>query len=146
MSQKADQKANLIVFGSKPWFMILFCRTNLWFGLKDELKNKLMHENPLVVSIETPPARIQLCDENLIELALFQLFNVTTTLSKSKHSPMFINHKSKNNLKVLFNPRRVNHFWRHDFHYCDFLISIMTEATVYFYRQNLFRQRNCSQA
>ena len=64
-------------------------------GYNKELKIKLIPEQPLPVFVQGPPAPIHLRDEILIELALFQYFNITAGLSHSKYtSPMNVHRQS----------------------------------------------------
>ena len=62
-------------------------------GYHTEIKIKLTHEHLLPVYVQCAPATIHKRDEILIELALLQNFNITTTLSHSEYSGAKIVHR-----------------------------------------------------
>ena len=116
-------------------------------GYNTELKFKLTPEQPFLVYVQGPPARIHLRDEILVELALLQYFNNITTLSHSKYSsPIFVHRNSSGKLRNPVDLRRVNHLLRHVYLNSNFPISNMTDATNHFVGKNLFCKIDCSQA
>ena len=75
-----------------------------------EFKFKLTPEHPHPVYVQDS-APIHLLEENFIELALLQYFNIITTLSQSKYcSPIFVHRKSSGKLRILRDLRLVNHY------------------------------------
>ena len=141
----ADEKSKLEDFLVE--YHNVFAKHRFDVGYNTELKIKLTPAHQLPVYVQGPPAPIHLRDEILVELALLQNFNITTTLSHSKYSsPIFVHRKPSGKLRILIDLRRVNHLLRQDYLNSNFPISNMTDATNHFAGKKLFCKLDCSQA
>ena len=124
-----------------------FAKQRIDVGYKIEMKVKLTPEQDLPVYIQSPPKPIHLRDEILFWLALLQYYGIVTLLPHSKYSsPIFVQRKSSGKLRILIDPRRVNHLLRNDYSNKNFPISDMTDAVYHFAGKTLLTKIDCSQA
>ena len=120
-------------------------RSDVAYNTELNIKITPAHQPP--VFVQSPPAPIHLRDKVLVELALLQYFNNTTTLSHSTYSsPIFVHRNPSGKLRILIDLRRVNHLLRHDYLNSNFPISDVIEATNHFAGKKLFCKLDCSQA
>ena len=124
-----------------------FAKHRINVGYNTELKVKLTPEHDLPVYIQSPPKLIHLRNKILFWLALMQYYGIVTRLPHSNYSSLiFVQRKSSGKMRILIDPRRVNHFLRNDYSNKIFPITDMTDAVYHFAGKTLLTKIDCSQA
>ena len=124
-------------------FNDIFARHHFDVGYNTEYKVKLNPDERKRVYTQSHPSAIHLREELLVELALFQYYNI----SNSRYSsPIFAQRKSNGRLRLLIDLRRVNHLLRQEYRDSNFPISNMSDATNHCAGKSLLNKFDCSQA
>ena len=124
-------------------FNDIFARHRFDVGYNTEYKVKLNPDENKRVYTQSHPSAIHLREELLVELALFQYYNI----SNSRYSsPIFAQRKSNGRLRLLIDLRRVNHLLRQEYRDSNFPISNMSDATNHCAGKSLLNKFDCSQA
>ena len=109
----ADQKRSVEDLLFRHIYQHIFARYCSDIGRNDDFKVKLISENSEPMYTQGPSIPIHYRDEILVELALFQYWEVKTTLTYSKYSsPIFAVREPSGKLRLLVDLRQTNYLIR----------------------------------
>ena len=124
----------------------IFARHCSDIGRNDDFKVKLISENSEPMYTQGPSTPIHYRDEVLVELALFQYWEVITTLTYSKYSsPIFAVREPSGKLRLLVDLRQTNHLIRQDYDNHKFAIVTLVDVNADLSGKKFFAKLACSQ-
>ena len=128
-------------------FHDIFAQHRFDIGINTDFKVQLTSLDNRPAYSQSLPARTNLKDDILVELALLHKYGVITTLTFSKYaSPTFAQRKPNRKLRLLVDLRKINTLIADDYINNIHPVSTLTDAAQHMVGNNLFCKLDCSRA
>ena len=128
-------------------FHDIFAQHRFDIGINTDFKVQLTSLDNRPAYSQSLPARTNLKDDILVELALLHKYGVITTLTFSKYaSPTFAQRKPNRKLRLLVDLRKINTLIADDYINNNHPVSTLTDAAQHMVGNNLFCKLDCSRA